>query len=108
MRGMGAKSHEHEVIVIGAGVAGLAAARHLHDAGLTATVLDARDRIGGRIFTIRDSRSTLPIELGAEFVHGRAPEIRDVVDAASLTMVDIGGTRWAPSPTTLRPFDDFW
>src|SRR5262245_21811359 len=105
---MGSRSHEHEVIVIGAGVAGLAAARHLHDAGITTSVVDARDRIGGRIFTIRDPESTMPIELGAEFVHGRAPELREVIDAASLTMVDIGGSRWTPSSGRLRPFDDFW
>jgi monoamine oxidase len=50
----------------------------------------------------------MPIELGAEFVHGRAPELQEVIAAASLTMVDIGGTRWTPSSTTLRPADDFW
>jgi monoamine oxidase len=59
-----------EVLVIGAGAAGIAAARTLHDAGVSVTVLEARPRIGGRVLT----NSTLaphPIELGAEFIHGK-------------------------------------
>jgi len=58
-----------DVIVLGAGVAGLKAARDLHDAGLRVAVLEARDRIGGRIWTDR-SLAPHPVELGAEFVHG--------------------------------------
>lgn len=56
-------------LVIGAGMAGLAAARDLHDAGETVTVLEARDRTGGRVFTDR-AFAGIPVELGAEFIHG--------------------------------------
>ena len=56
------------VVVIGAGVAGLAAAQALRGAGATVTVLEARDRIGGRIET--DSSWGVPVELGAAWVHG--------------------------------------
>src|SRR5262249_34702730 len=59
-----------DVIVIGAGAAGLAAARELSQAGLTAVVIEARDRIGGRVFTVHSPEYPLPVELGAEFVHG--------------------------------------
>jgi monoamine oxidase len=97
-----------DVAIVGAGAAGLAAARALHDAGVDVVVLEARSRIGGRVFTIRDPHSPVPIELGAEFVHGRAPELHDIVDDASLTLVDIGGTRWTSRGGTLRRFDDFW
>jgi monoamine oxidase len=56
-------------IVIGAGTAGLAAGRDLHDAGAAVTVLEARGRIGGRVFTDRTFSYT-PLEFGAEFIHG--------------------------------------
>lgn len=56
------------VIVVGAGMAGLVAARLLHDAGCTVTVLEARQRLGGRIWT--DDRLGAPCDLGASWIHG--------------------------------------
>ncbi|HZM93597.1 MAG TPA: NAD(P)/FAD-dependent oxidoreductase [Vicinamibacterales bacterium] len=96
-----------EVLVIGAGAAGLAAARALHEAGVDIIVVEARDRPGGRIWTRRET-GTLPIELGAEFIHGRAAEFDDVLEAASLTRLDIGGRRFRAGTRQLRPLDDFW
>src|SRR5215471_11409107 len=61
------------ILVIGAGASGLMAARELAKANFKVTVLEARDRMGGRIFTIQDSTFNSPIELGAEFVHGNLP-----------------------------------
>lgn len=60
------------LMIIGAGTAGLAAARAWHDAGRSALVLEARDRIGGRVWTDRAlvGSPTRPVELGAEFIHG--------------------------------------
>ena len=74
-----------DVAVLGAGVAGLAAARELRRRGLTVVVLEARDRIGGRILTVRDPRLPVPVELGAEFVHGALddrPAMCGVLDVA--------------------------
>ena len=65
----------YDVIVIGAGAAGLAALRELHGAGLSAVCIEATGRIGGRIYTVHDPQSPDAIELGAEFVHGRPPEV---------------------------------
>jgi len=61
------------VIVVGAGAAGLEAARELRARRRSVIVLEARDRIGGRILTVEDARVPIPIELGAEFIHGEAP-----------------------------------
>lgn len=61
---------DHKVIVIGAGAAGLAAARRLYDAGHKVLVLEARDRIGGRMHT-RYDLAPYAVELGAGAVHGR-------------------------------------
>jgi len=58
-----------DVIVIGAGAAGIAAARRLRAAGRDVTVLEARDRVGGRVFTALDL-APFPVELGAEYIHG--------------------------------------
>ena len=61
-------------LVIGAGIAGLSAAWHLGQAGLEAIVLEARDRIGGRVWTNRDF-ADIPIEFGAELIHGCSDEV---------------------------------
>ncbi|HET6298107.1 MAG TPA: NAD(P)/FAD-dependent oxidoreductase [Kribbella sp.] len=61
--------HEFDVVVVGAGATGLSAARDLADAGKKVMVVEARDRIGGRMFTDRTSMP-VPIELGCEFIHG--------------------------------------
>ena len=83
-----------DVVVVGAGVAGLAAARRLTEHGVRVTVLEARDRIGGRISTVRDSRAPVPIELGAEFIHGSAKEVVEIVHEARLVVCDTHGERW--------------
>ena len=77
-----------DVIIIGAGAAGLAALAELDRHGLNVLCLEARDRIGGRIFTLHDPLSPLPIELGAEFIHGRPPEIWQVLQASALAAYD--------------------
>jgi monoamine oxidase len=58
-----------DVVVVGAGAAGIAAARRLRAAGRDVAVLEARDRVGGRVRTAHDL-APFPVELGAEYVHG--------------------------------------
>jgi monoamine oxidase len=67
---------QERVGVIGAGVAGLACARALADAGIDVVVLEARDRIGGRLATVRPPDWPIPVELGANWVH--VPAVSDL------------------------------
>jgi len=95
------------VIVIGAGIAGLSAARELSVAGVDTIVLEARNRIGGRIYTIYDETVGVPVELGAEFVHGNPPEILDLARSAGLEAVETSGHSWYLNKTgDLAPSSD--
>jgi hypothetical protein len=80
-----------DVLVIGAGAAGLTALRQLERAGKRVLCLEARDRIGGRIFTVHDPLTPVPLELGAEFVHGRSTEIFELLHDMRLTFYELGG-----------------
>ena len=80
-----------DVIVIGAGVAGLSAARDLTDAGKNVTVIEARDRIGGRMWTQTGTLSA-PVELGAQFIHGRNASTWELVRRQGLQTHTHGNT----------------
>ena len=96
------------MVIVGGGVAGLAALRALREAGVRALLLEARDRIGGRILTVRDERLPIPIELGAEFIHGSAPETVSLARAAGLATYEVLGERWRAAGGKLRRVDDYW
>jgi monoamine oxidase len=80
-----------DVVIVGAGPAGLTAARELTRAGRRVCVIEARDRIGGRISTLHHPLSPVPLELGAEFVHGRPEEIWALLRDQSLSPYETGG-----------------
>jgi monoamine oxidase len=87
----------YDTLVIGAGAAGLAAGRTLHDAGRNILILEARDRIGGRIWT-DESFADFPLELGAEFIHGEKAATHDLLRQAGLDTIPVdrmGKLRWA-------------
>jgi monoamine oxidase len=105
------KSLDADIIVAGAGVAGLAAALELASAGQSVLVLEARDRAGGRILTEHSERHRdLPIELGAEFVHGRHPDLYDFSENAGLKLSEVSGTFYRQAGARLEPLEDdsFW
>jgi monoamine oxidase len=97
-----------DAIVIGAGVAGLAAARELSGAGKRVCILEARERAGGRIHTLHISDLPLPIELGAEFIHGEAHDTFSIVEAAALIAVQLPDNHWWSRDGKFERVPDFW
>jgi monoamine oxidase len=87
-----AKASPDHIVVIGAGAAGLIAARELGRAGKKVTILEARDRCGGRIDPLSAAVFGFPAEGGAEFVHGQAPVTRALLREAGLSVLPIEGT----------------
>jgi len=100
---------EYDVIVVGAGAAGLAAAAHLSRHGKSVCILEARERIGGRIFTARPRSSIVPLELGAEFIHGESPAVFEQLRLAGDVAIDVAQTRYrAPRPGRLKRSQDLF
>lgn len=97
-----------DAVVLGAGAAGLAAARALAAAGARVRVLEARERIGGRVHTLHPPDARLPIELGAEFVHGAAEQVVRVAREAGLVLLEVGSHRREATANALRPLEGFW
>ena len=96
------------VLIIGAGAAGLAAARDLAAAGIQVTVIEARERVGGRIHTFRQDSSIIPVEFGAEFVHGKHPQLLEIIEAAGATLCDVTDRHWYFENGVLSKSHDFW
>jgi len=97
-----------EVVVIGAGVAGLACAQALCEAGLRVTILEARSRVGGRIWTVQPSFTNAPVEMGAEFIHGLPQEVWQIVERAGLQTHELTGNRWRLEQARLAPVSGSW
>jgi len=97
-----------DCLVVGAGAAGLAAARDLSQAGLRVTVIEARPRVGGRILTLHDPRAPVPLELGAEFIHGEAADTLPVAQAAGLAVLELPDSHEIVTAGRFKPMGDFW
>ncbi len=101
-------SFDCDVAIVGAGVAGLAAFAELDRAGVRTLCIEARDRIGGRVRTEHDPLCALPIELGAEFIHGRPPEILEIARAAALPIYDCADASVHIRDGQIRQPGDAW
>ncbi|HEY7639363.1 MAG TPA: NAD(P)/FAD-dependent oxidoreductase [Steroidobacteraceae bacterium] len=97
-----------DTLIVGAGAAGLVAAAELGKHPGTACVLEARDRLGGRIFTRREPGVSLPVELGAEFIHGHSPPTFSWLARSNAAVVDAGGRRWTLREGEPQPGDNLF
>jgi len=96
-----------DVLIVGAGAAGLAAAAELARAGRSVLIVEARDRIGGRCNTRRLPGIAVPVELGAEFIHGRPQATYALMEKAGVAAVDSTRTQLLASDGRLQPVNMF-
>ncbi len=98
---------KYDVLIIGAGAAGLACADRLQQAGIDFKILEARDRVGGRAWS-----HTLPdpavIEYGAEFIHGADPAALDIYKRTQSPFIDVCDRRLFKNGKHLVDLPDFW
>jgi monoamine oxidase len=101
------RTYETDACVIGGGAAGLTAAWHLASNGLAVILIEARERLGGRIHTqFTAGHPDLAVELGAEFVHGRHPSLYDLCKENDLPLAEVGGITYRDSEQGLKPADE--
>ena len=86
-----------DAIVIGAGAAGLAAARSLAGRSVRVVLLDARERVGGRVWSRPLAPTAAPAELGAEFIHGRGELTMQLLRDVGIRAIDAAGELWTCS-----------
>ena len=96
-----------DVLIVGAGAAGIMAARTLCDAGKKVCILEARNRIGGRIHTIIKEGFTKPVEAGAEFIHGNLSLTTGLLKEAGLKYYVTDGELWQLENDGLNKREDF-
>lgn len=98
---------EFDTIIIGAGAAGLMAARELGSSGEKIAIIEARDRLGGRINTIKPDGFTVPLETGAEFIHGNLPVTLSLLKQAGISFHSMRGKTYQVKRGNLLESEEF-
>src|SRR3954466_4138885 len=99
--------HRSNFLIVGAGAAGLLAGGDRARAGKRVTIIEAKDRCGGRIYPLPAEEFGYPAEGGAEFLHGAAPITRALMREAGLSLSPHAGTRWSTRTGALL-LDESW
>jgi monoamine oxidase len=102
------KKHFTDVLIIGAGASGLLAARELVLSGRKVAILEARDRIGGRVHTLIPFGFAKAIEAGAEFLHGSVPLTRSLMNAAGTSWEVAAGNTYLVEDGQVQPDADLF
>jgi monoamine oxidase len=97
-----------DAVIVGGGAAGLTAAAALSSKGRRVKLLEARERLGGRILSRCLPQHPLAIELGAEFIHGRSSRIFSLCDAAALLVNELPDDHVRVVDGELERITDFW
>lgn len=95
-----------DAIVIGAGMAGLTAARRLAEARKSTLLVEASERVGGRVWTTRGTGDV--IELGAEFVHGEPKATLALAREAGVPLLPLEDTHFVKRGSLFRELTDAW
>lgn len=99
--------NDQQLIVVGAGAAGLFASLELANAGFKVLILEGRNRTGGRVLTIPDRLFPSPVEMGAEFVHGDLEITKSLAKKAGAKLQVAGGDLWRLDRGKFVAQDDF-
>ncbi len=99
---MSVRSAAPDVVIVGAGAAGLAAARACAQRGLTVDMLEARANVGGRAQSIDVPGVAVPLELGPEFVHGRPDVTLSLLREFGLAEIETSDDAWVRDGNELR------
>jgi monoamine oxidase len=97
----------YEVIIVGAGAAGLMAAKTLSENKIKVCLLEARSRIGGRVYTLKPAGFSKPIEAGGEFIHGNLPLTLALLKKAGIKYHKTAGAFWEHKDGELIKKEDF-
>jgi monoamine oxidase len=104
---MNRRLERESVIIIGGGAAGLNAARTLLENNFKVVLLEAGEKLGGRVATLRGGGFSYPVECGVEFVHGRLPATLSILKEGNIAFHPVKGKMFSVKSGKLKHQQDF-